>query len=142
MAASSCAAAMDPGTLVDQFLFWAAKIQRTYKDYELIRVRDKATSKELNHVLKIMAKHLHPDKGELARFAVHQYPDIDQDTLQDAQEILRDFWTTWQNTLHKLQELDDGYYQKDPLVYMYMYCICVPLQLCVLIHPCHGSYVF
>lgn len=115
MAAS---AAIDPDALVDQYLFHVAQIQRTHKDYQLLRVRDKATTQELKHVHKCMAKHLHPDKGGLVKWAMSNYTDLDKATLDEAQVILGDFWTTWQNTCMKLQEIDDGLFQKDPPVHV------------------------
>jgi len=119
---AACAAAIDPVTLVDQYLHSLATMHRTRKDYMMLCLRDKATSGELTHVYKLISKSLHPDKNCLERFAERQGLHLDQEAMDEAKGCLMDFYLNYQATYKRLHELDAGLFQKDPL-YVYMYCI-------------------
>jgi hypothetical protein len=106
-------AAMDPGWLVDQYLDYLATMKRSHKDYQMLCIRDLATSGELTHVYRLLSKALHPDKGGLIKFVNMHFPDLDKETLDEARICLMDFWQNYQNTFQRLKELDEGMFTKD-----------------------------
>ena len=103
---------MDPdlaSDLVDQFSWSTCKLQRASQGYRLLKARDKATKGELDHIHKRCSKVLHPDKGRLEDWINKNYKDeVDEYTLEQAKEVLGDFWATWLLTKEKLCDLDDG----------------------------------
>jgi hypothetical protein len=108
----ACPAAMDPGELVDQFLWSTCMLKRANQGYQLLKAREKATKGELDCILKLSSKYIHPDKGKLEEWVHNHHQDVDQDTLEQAKDLLGDYWATWLHTKEKLCELDEGLYKQ------------------------------
>ena len=113
----ACPAAMDPddlsGELVDHFLWSTCQLQRANQGYKLLKARDKATKAELDYIHRVIAKVLHPDKGRFDDWVNKNFPDaVDQATMEQAREVLGDFWATWLLTKEKFCDLDDGLYKQ------------------------------
>ena len=54
----------DPQSLVDQFLQEKLALNRTFKDYQLLKARQGASKRELDIISKRVALVLHPDKKQ------------------------------------------------------------------------------
>jgi hypothetical protein len=137
----ACPATMDPelaGDLVDQFLWSTCKLKRANQGYKLLKAREKATKGELEHILKLCSRVVHPDKGRLEEWIHKNYPEgVDHDTLERAKEVLGDFWATWLQTKDKFCELDDGFYkQAGAHTHTAMYWHMFVLVLTASVHMC------
>ena len=112
--AMACSADPDPHSLVDMFLQEKLALNRTFKDYQLLKARQGATKRELDIINRRVAKVLHPDKHELQDWTIQHYPNIAQDCLDQAIKILKDFWDNWLATKTRLVDVDEGTYKQAP----------------------------
>ena len=103
----------DPQSLVDQFLQEKLALNRTFKDWQLLKARQGATKRELD-INRRVAKVLHSDKHELQDWTIQNYLNIAQDCLDQAIKALNDFWDTWLATKTRLVDVDEGTYKQAP----------------------------
>lgn len=109
MASGSMPDIMD---MVDTWMEQECKIRRAYRDYQLLRVREKATRKEIEIIFKKMSMLLHPDKYHFTHWAVTRYPDITQEALAEGNNMCLAMWNKYLETKNRLAELDDAKYKQ------------------------------
>ena len=98
--------------MVDEYLEQQCKIRRSYRDYQLLRVRDKATKREIEVVYRKMSMLLHPDRRAFATWAVDKYPNISQSVLDEGVKLIRATWDKYHEAKERLAELDAAKYKK------------------------------
>lgn len=98
--------------LVDEYLEQQCKIRRTYRDYQLLRVRDKASKREIELVYRKMTLLLHPDRRAFASWAIEKHPQILQSDLDEGVKLIRATWDKYQEAKDRLAELDAAKYKK------------------------------
>ena len=96
------------------FLQEKLALNRTFKDYQLLKARQGASKRELDIINRRVAKVLHPDKRQLQDWTLQHYPNIAQDCLDQAIKVLKDFWDTWLATKTRLVDVDEGTYKQAP----------------------------
>ena len=84
MASGSMPEIMD---MVDMFLDQECKIRRAYRDYQLLRVREKATKREIEIIYTKMSMLLHPDKHQSSNWAIQRFPDITQEASDEGNNV-------------------------------------------------------
>ena len=92
--------------LVDEYLEQQCKIRRTYRDYQLPRVRDKASKREIELVDRKMTLLLHPDRRAFASWAIEKHPQILQSDIDQGVKLIRATWDKYQEAKDRLAELD------------------------------------
>jgi len=113
-----CVVAMASGSMpdimvmVDTWMEQECKIRKAYRDYQLLRVREKATRKEIEIIYKKMSMLLHPDKNQFANWAINRFPTITQEALVEGNNMCRAMWDKYLETKNRLAELDDAKYKK------------------------------
>ena len=104
----------DPQSLVDQFLQEKLALNRTFKDYQLLKARQGASKGELDIISKRVALVLHPDRKQLQDWTMEHHPNITQDCLDQAIKVLKDFWDHWLATKTRLVEVAEDTYKQAP----------------------------
>ena len=84
--------------LVELFLDQEVKIRRTWRDHQLLRVRENASKREIDIIYRKMFVHLRPDKHHFQDWVIKNSPDTPQETMEECKTIMRDFWAKWQET--------------------------------------------
>ena len=113
-----CVVAMASGSMpdimvmVDTWMEQECKIRKAYRDYQLLRVREKATRKEIEIIYKKMSMLLHPDKNQFANWAFSRFPDITPEALAEGSNMCRAMWDKYLETKNRLAELDDAKHKK------------------------------
>ena len=103
---------VDHRALLDEFLQEHLGISRTFSNYKLLRVRDKASHREIDLITKKMDMSLHPDKFTFQTWLSTKYSNIDDQVMLAAKEDLKEFYQYFRNTRDRLIDLDDGHYKQ------------------------------
>ena len=103
---------MDHRALLDQYLQEQLGISRTFSNYKLLKVREKASRREIELLTKKMDMALHPDKFTFQNWLASNYPNIEDQVIVATKEDLKEFYQEFRNTKERLIDLDDGHFKQ------------------------------